>query len=115
MAIVLEAVAFGPPRAQRQHRGEAIERLNGGLLVDTENRSVLRRIDVKPDHIGGLAFEVRIGGSQIALQAVRLMPGAPPDPRDHHVIDPQCARQLAAAPVGGECVALPVYPSSDGA
>ncbi len=32
--IVLEAVAFGSPRAKRQHRVEAIERLDGGLLID---------------------------------------------------------------------------------
>jgi hypothetical protein len=58
MPIVLEAVALGPPGAKRQHRVEAIEGLNRGLLIDTEHRSVLRRIDVEPDHIGGLALEV---------------------------------------------------------
>src|SRR5208283_3337954 len=60
MPIVLEAVALGPPGAERQHRVEAIEGLNRGLLIDTEHRGVLRRIDVEPDHIGGLALEVWI-------------------------------------------------------
>ena len=35
---------------------------------------------------------------------MRLKPGAPPDPRHHHVIDPQRLRQLAAAPVGGAII-----------
>ena len=86
MPIVLKAVALGPPRAKRQHRVEAIERLNRGLLIDTEHRGVLRWIDVQPDHVGGLALEVRIIGGHVALQPMGLKPGAPPDPRDHHVI-----------------------------
>ena len=104
MPIVLEAVAFGPPRAKRQHRVEAIKGLNRGLLIDTEHRSVLRRIDVESDHIGGLALEVRVIRGHVALQPMRLKPGAPPDSRDHHVIDPQGPRQLAAAPVSGAII-----------
>ncbi len=104
MPIVLEAVALGPPRAKRQHRVEAIERLDRGLLIDAEYRGVLRRIDVEPDHVGGLTLEVRIIGGHVALQPMGLKPGAPPDSRDHHVIDPQRPRQLAAAPVGGTIV-----------
>jgi hypothetical protein len=42
MTLVLKAAALGPPRRERQHRVEAIERLNRGLLVDTEYRRVLR-------------------------------------------------------------------------
>src|SRR6202045_5019068 len=96
MPIVLKAVALGPPGAKRQYRVEAIEGLNRGLLIDTEHRSVLRRIDVEPDHIGGLALEVRIIRGHVALQPMGLKAGAPPDPRDHHMIDPQRPRQLAA-------------------
>ena len=48
VSVVFKAVALGAPRGQRQHRVEAIERLNGGLLIDAENRGVLRRIDVQP-------------------------------------------------------------------
>jgi hypothetical protein len=33
-----------------------------------------------------------------------LKPGAPPHPRDHHMIDPQRPRQLSAAPVGGAII-----------
>src|SRR6202023_3088002 len=104
MPIVLEAVALSSPGAKRQHRVEAIEGLTRGLLIDTEHRGVLRRIDVEPDHIGGLALEVWIIRGQVALQPMGLKPGAPPDPRDHHMIDPQRPRQLAAAPVSGAII-----------
>jgi len=40
MPIVLEAVALGSPRAQRQHRVFAIERLDGG---PSHRRKILRR------------------------------------------------------------------------
>src|SRR5579862_1182679 len=99
MPIVLEAVALGPPGAKRQHRVEAIERLDRGLLIDTEHCGMLRWIDVEPYDIGGLALEVGIIRGQVALQAMGFKPGAPPDPRNHHMIDPQRPRQLAAAPV----------------
>jgi hypothetical protein len=41
MTVVLKAVALSSSRAQQQHRVEAIERLDGGLLVNTEDRGVL--------------------------------------------------------------------------
>src|ERR1700728_4258161 len=79
MPIVLEAVAFGSPRAKRQHRVEAVERLDGGLLIDAKYCGALRRIDVQPDHVGGLTLEVRISGGQVALQPMGLKPGALPN------------------------------------
>ncbi len=113
MPIVLKAVALSSPRAKRQHRVEAIEGLNRGLLIDTEHRGMLRRIDVEPDHIGGLALEVWIIRGHVALQPMRLKAGAPPDPRDHHMIDPQRPRQLAAAPVRGAITGRAPGPSQD--
>jgi hypothetical protein len=113
VAIVLKAMAFGPPGTQRQHRVKPIEPLNGGLLVDTEDRGVLWRIDIEPDHVGSLAFEVRVIAGHIALEPVRLKPGALPDPRHHHVVDPQGAGQLAAAPVAGAISGPPPGPSQD--
>ncbi|MGA8058724.1 MAG: hypothetical protein WB999_10805 [Candidatus Binataceae bacterium] len=101
MAVVLKAVALGPSWAKRPHRVESIERLNRGFLVDTEHRSVLRWIDVQPDHVGRFALEVRIVGGHVALEPMGLKPGAPPHPRDHHVIYPQRPCQPAIAPVGG--------------
>jgi hypothetical protein len=58
MPMALEVVALGPPSAKRRHRVQAIEGLNRGLLIDTEHHGVMRRIDIEPDHIGGLAHDV---------------------------------------------------------
>jgi len=54
MAVVLEAVPFGAAGRQRQDRVEAIERLNGRLLVDAEHRRMLRRLHIQTEHGGGL-------------------------------------------------------------
>jgi len=113
MPIVLEAVALSSPRAKRQHRVKAIEGLNRGLLIDTEHCGVLRRVDVEPDHIGGLALEVWIIRGHVALQPMGLKAGAPPDPRDHHMIDPQRPRQLAAAPVSRAIIGRAPGPGQD--
>src|SRR6218665_2838416 len=39
VSLVLESVARGPPWRQRQHSVLAIERLDGGLLIDAEHSS----------------------------------------------------------------------------
>ena len=101
VAIVLKAVALSSPGRQRQHRIKAIQGLDRGLLIDAEHRRMLRRVDVQPDHIGRLELEVRVVRGHVALHPMGLKPGALPDPRHHHVADPQCRRQLAAAPVRG--------------
>jgi hypothetical protein len=46
MPIVLETMAFGSPRTKWQHRVEAIEGLDGGLLTDAKYCGVLGRINV---------------------------------------------------------------------
>jgi hypothetical protein len=61
VALVIEAVAFGPSGRQRQQLVLAIERLDGGLLVDAEQScGVSRRVEVQAGHIGSLRLEVRI-------------------------------------------------------
>lgn len=39
---------------ERQHGGQAIERLDGRLLVGREHRRVIRRIQIPSNHVGGL-------------------------------------------------------------
>jgi hypothetical protein len=107
------AVTFGPPGAKRQHRVEAIEGLDRGLLIDTEHRGMLRRIEVEPDHLRGLALEVWIIRGHVAFQPMGLEPSAPPDPRDHHMIDSQRPRQLAAAPVSRAILGRATGPSQN--
>src|SRR6516162_11914163 len=101
VTIVFETVAFQASGRQRQHRIEPVESLDGTLLVDAEHRRVLRRLEVQADNIGGLALEIRIVGSHVALDAMRLEPRALPYPCDHHMAHPHILSQLAATPVGG--------------
>jgi hypothetical protein len=54
----------------------------GGPFIDTEHRGMLRRIDLKPGHIGGLTLEVWIIRGHVALQPIGLKPSALPDPRN---------------------------------
>jgi hypothetical protein len=50
---------------------QAIERLNGGLFIHTEESCVLRRIHVQTDDVGGLLLELRIVADHVALQLMR--------------------------------------------
>ena len=42
MPVVFESVPFGSPRRKRKHRIQAIQRLNGGLLIHAKHGRVLR-------------------------------------------------------------------------
>ncbi len=99
VAEVLKAVAFGAPGRQRQHRIQAIERLDCCLLIDTEDGSMLRRVQVEPDDVGGLAFERRVIGGHIALESMRLQAVPRPDAGDHHMRDTEGRAQPSRAPV----------------
>lgn len=55
MPVVLEAMALGAAGRQRQRRTEAVEGLNGGLLIRAKDGRMLRRPQVQPDDIGGLS------------------------------------------------------------
>ena len=44
MAVVLEAVAFGASRRERQDGIETVQGLNGGLFIDAEHGCMLRRV-----------------------------------------------------------------------
>jgi hypothetical protein len=96
---VLEAMALGAARGQRQHGERAIECLDRGLLVDAEYDCVLGRVDVESDHVRRLGLEVGVVGGDIAVQVVRLESSSGPDPGDPHVADPQFAAKLARGPV----------------
>src|SRR5260370_13072634 len=63
--------------------------------------------------MGGFGGEVWSIGGHVGAQPMGLKPGAPPDPRDHHMIDPQRPRQLAAAPVSGAIIGRAPGPGQD--
>src|SRR5512134_2540506 len=75
MPVGLEAVALQATWAHWQHRIQAIQRLDRCFLVNAKHRGMLRRIEVKPNHVGGLLFEVRIVRAHVALDTVRLDAG----------------------------------------
>jgi hypothetical protein len=54
MAVVLEAISFGPAGRKWQNRVQSIERLDGALLVDAEYSGVHWWFEVQPDDVGGL-------------------------------------------------------------
>ena len=97
--VVLEAVALRASRRERQHRIEAVERLNGRFLVHGEDRRVVRRIDIQANHVGGLRLEVGIVRLHVALEAVGLEARALPRLRDEVVMNLQHASQLPGTPV----------------
>ena len=55
MAVILEAVAFGASRRERQDGIETIQGLNGGLLIHTKHGGVLGRVQIESDDIGCLS------------------------------------------------------------
>lgn len=99
----LKAVTLDAPWRQRQHGGQAIQRLDGRLLIDAKHRRVLRRVQVQPNHIGRLGFKVRIVGGEIAFEQMGLDAVLGPDSHHRHVRDvaAQPCGQFARGPVCG--------------
>ena len=85
MPGVLEPMAFGPPRRQRQPRVDPVERLNRRFLIDAEDHGVLRWVEIEADHVGRLGFEVRIRRAHVALEAMGLQAGVVPRAGDDRV------------------------------
>src|SRR5208337_4820153 len=70
--VVLEAVALGASRRERQNGIETIQGLNGGLLIDAEHGRVLRWAQIEAEDVGSIAFELGIVAGHVAFEAVRL-------------------------------------------
>lgn len=100
VADVLEAMALGSSRGERQDRVFAIESLDGRLLIDTEDGGMLGRVDIQAQDVGGFALEVGIVGCHVALHAMGLDPVLLPGAGHHHVMDPEFLGQAPGAPVG---------------
>ena len=99
MPVVLETVALGAPRRQREHRIGSIQRLNGGLLIHAEHSCMLGRLQVEPDDVRRLRLEIRIVRDLVMFQAVRLDTRTRPHARHQHVVHGELLRQLASAPM----------------
>ena len=68
VSVILKTMALGASWAQRQHRVEAVERLNGAFLIDTKHCRVLGRMQVEADDVSGFCLEIRIIAGHVALQ-----------------------------------------------
>src|SRR4029078_11889728 len=77
VAVVLEAMPFGPSRRQRQYRVGAGQRPDRSLLVHTKYPRMLRRIEIQPDDVSSLTLEIGVVRRQVTFQPMRLdpMPG----------------------------------------
>jgi hypothetical protein len=76
VAVVLEAVAFGASRRERQDGIETIQSLNGGLLIDAEHGRVLRRAQIEAEDVGGFAFELGIVAGHVAFETCGFRPAS---------------------------------------
>src|SRR6516225_10887371 len=72
MARVVVAAPCGLTGAHRQHWLAAVERLDLGLLVHTQDNGMLGRGDVEADHIAHLGHEIRVGRELERLHPMRL-------------------------------------------
>ena len=61
VAPVVVGAPLGLPRAQRQHRLGAVERLDPVLLVGTQHQRALRRAEMEADDVAHLLDKQRIG------------------------------------------------------
>src|SRR6202034_1447406 len=100
MAVVLEAMPFSAAWRKRQNRVQAIQRLDGALLVNAEDGGVRGWFEVQADDVGGFLFKLRIITGHITARAVRLKPKLPPHSTDRRLADPHLLGQSIAAPVG---------------
>ena len=137
-AFVVVGHPRGQPWAQGQQGLRAVERLNLGLLVDAEDKSLLRRFHVKADDVGHLRRELGILAELERLDSMGLQSVLSPDPEDSSIGSdpsrrpasrrssacglpahasswpPQPARPQASGaldgPTSGETEALPILP-----
>src|SRR5258708_19469943 len=80
MPVVLESMTLGTSRGKRQHWIKPVKGLNGALFVYTEHRGVYGRLQIQPNNVDCLLFELRAITCQIPPQPIRLHSVSPPYP-----------------------------------
>jgi hypothetical protein len=80
MTFVVMGAAFGLPRSHGKKGLGAIQRLDLGLLVYTENHSSFRRSQIEPYHIPNFFDEERIFRQLESFDAMRLQRKGSPNP-----------------------------------
>src|SRR4029077_6793312 len=100
MPVVYKPMALGASWRKRQYRVQPVQSLNGGLLIDTEHGSMLRRIQIEPDDVSGFGFEIRVIAGHVTFQAVRLQASLSPYAMDSVLAEAQSRGEFPATPVG---------------
>jgi hypothetical protein len=89
------------PRAHRQERSGAIQRLDLTLFIETEHQRMVGRIQIQPDDVAHFLDKLRVGRQLERLQAMRLQAERPPDARDRGFRQASHLRHAARGPLGG--------------
>lgn len=69
---IFKTVPFRPSGRERQHGIQPIQRLDRGLLIDTEDGCMLGRIQIQPNDIRRLTLKVRIVRRHVPFEAMGL-------------------------------------------
>src|SRR5260221_6869677 len=100
MTKILKAMPFGSASGERQNRVKSVECLDSALLIDTEDRSVYRRLKVEANDVGRLLFKLGVIASHVNTQPMRLNAEMAPDPAYARIANAPSLGQPIAAPVG---------------
>jgi protein-export membrane protein SecD len=99
VALVVVGHRPGPTRLHRQRRLRPVQGLALGLLVEGEDRSPFRRVQVQGDDVGALLLETRIVRDFEGGDLPRLQLMITPDPSDGVLTEPQVLPQRACRPM----------------
>jgi len=97
--VVLKTVPLDSSGGERQYWIEPVQRLDGALFVDAENRSVHRRLQIQPNDISSLGFKIRIVAGHVAAQAVGLQSGFGQNSGHSGMVGAKFGCQLPSTPV----------------
>src|SRR6266550_8126816 len=100
MTKIFKTMPFGSARGERQNRVKSVERLDSALLIDTEDRSVYRRLKVQANDVGRLLFKLGVIAGHVTTQPMRLNTEMAPDTAHARLAKAQLFGQPIATPVG---------------
>src|SRR5258708_15175744 len=100
MTKIFKAMPFGSARGERQNRVQSVECLDRALLIDTEDRSVYRRLKVEANDVGRLLFKLRVIAGHVPTHSMRLNTERAPDTAHARLTNAQLFGQPIAAPMG---------------
>src|SRR5271169_2374425 len=100
MTKILKPMPLGSAGGERQNRVKPIKSLDRALFINTEDRSVDRRLKIQANNVGRLLFKLRVVAGHVTTRALRLNTEMAPDTADTGLANAQLFGQSIAAPVG---------------